>query len=418
MSVLNKYPIGVFDTQMGLQEKNTPSTARQRQCGLSWLRGRNFSPSSRAGYSQALGVQQVYRLHQFELVVAKLWHAFTCIPAGVGLLSPCNWILKLHPAFVYLHTNRNVLNEIKGCQSLLWESTLAPTQCRKLTCGWQDYIGIVDASSYGIGGVVFGELSACTPTVFRWQSSEEIHTNIKTSQNWMGTISDLDLEMVGLLMLWLAIEGVCGPLQEKCITLICDNSPLIGWATCLTSKWSMVAKHLVQALAMCLKIQRACQLTPIHIEGKHNAIADIPLCSFRSNLLWKCETDSDLLTLLILCFIFPVSNCGQSFAWIGSWLHAWLQPCRWSISSWTAGGNCPNREARWRHWCGYVRPLGVDPYLQHTPFQTRVRCLTGFAARTRLGYWLVFILCGTKNVAKKSLQVLIRRVCRSILIPT
>jgi hypothetical protein len=34
-------------------------------------------------------------------------------------------------------------------------------------CGWPDYVGIVDASSYGIGGVVFGELSACTPTVFR-----------------------------------------------------------------------------------------------------------------------------------------------------------------------------------------------------------------------------------------------------------
>jgi hypothetical protein len=52
---------------------------------------------------------------EFELVVAKLWHAVTFIPAGVGLLSPCNRILKLHPAFVYLHKNRKVLNAIKGC---------------------------------------------------------------------------------------------------------------------------------------------------------------------------------------------------------------------------------------------------------------------------------------------------------------
>jgi hypothetical protein len=106
---------------------------------------------------------------EFELVVAKLWHAFTCIPAGVGLLSPCNWILKLHPALVYLHKNCKVLIAIKGCQSLLRESTVAPTQCQELTCGWPDCIGIVDASSYGVRGVVFGELSACTPTVFRWQ---------------------------------------------------------------------------------------------------------------------------------------------------------------------------------------------------------------------------------------------------------
>jgi hypothetical protein len=29
----------------------------------------------------------------------------------------------------------------------------------------------------------------------------------------------------------------------------------------------------------------------------------------------------------------------------------------------------------------------VDPYLQQTPFQTRVRCLTGFAAQTQTGYY-------------------------------
>jgi hypothetical protein len=29
----------------------------------------------------------------------------------------------------------------------------------------------------------------------------------------------------------------------------------------------------------------------------------------------------------------------------------------------------------------------VDPNLQHPPFQTRVRCLTGFAAHTRTGFY-------------------------------
>ena len=45
------------------------------------------------------------------------------------------------------------------------------------------------------------------------------------------------------------------------------------------------------------------------------------------------------------------------------------------------------REARWRNWCAYVKPLGVDPYLDNTPFQTRVRCLTGFAQQTRTGFY-------------------------------
>jgi hypothetical protein len=111
---------------------------------------------------------------EFKSVVAKLWHAFTCIPAGVGMLSPCNQILKLHPVFVYLHKNHKVLIAIKGCQSLLCKSTVAPTQCPELMCGWLDYIVIVDASSYGVGGVVYRELSVCTPTVFRWQWPEDI----------------------------------------------------------------------------------------------------------------------------------------------------------------------------------------------------------------------------------------------------
>jgi hypothetical protein len=149
---------------------------------------------------------------EFELVATK---AFTCIPAGVGLFLSCNWILKFRPAFVYLHKNCKVLNAIKGCHSLLCKSTLVPTQCCKLMCGWPNYIGIVGVSSYGVGGVIFGELSACTPTVFRRQLSDKICTNLKTSQNQMGTISNSDLEMPSLLMLWLAIKGVCVPLQEK-----------------------------------------------------------------------------------------------------------------------------------------------------------------------------------------------------------
>jgi hypothetical protein len=45
------------------------------------------------------------------------------------------------------------------------------------------------------------------------------------------------------------------------------------------------------------------------------------------------------------------------------------------------------REMRWKNWCAYVKHLGVDPYLQQTPYSKRVRCLTGFAARTRTGFY-------------------------------
>jgi hypothetical protein len=43
----------------------------------------------------------------------------------------------------------------------------------------------------------------------------------------------------------------------------------------------------------------------MHIEGKCNAISDIPSCSFGSNPSWKCDTDSDLLTLFNSMFHCP-----------------------------------------------------------------------------------------------------------------
>jgi hypothetical protein len=93
--------------------------------------------------------------------------------------------------------------------------------------------------------VVFGKLSACMPTVFRWQWPDDICAQLITNENPKGTITNSNLEMAGLLLLWLTMEGVCGPLQEKRVAMFGDNSPSIGWVERLASKWSLVAKNLV-----------------------------------------------------------------------------------------------------------------------------------------------------------------------------
>ncbi len=97
-------------------------------------------------------------------------------------------------------------------QTLLRESTQEPTRCCELTCGWPDFNGIVDASSHGIGGVIFGKILGCTPTIFWWQWPKDICSDIITFENPQGTITNSDLEMAGLLLLWLAMEEVCGSL--------------------------------------------------------------------------------------------------------------------------------------------------------------------------------------------------------------
>jgi hypothetical protein len=234
---------------------------------------------------------------KFESTIVIIRHAFICIPAGVGLLSPCNQLLQKRPSYIYLHKNNNILTALEGCQTLLQESTLEPIKCRELICGWPDYEGIVNASGHGIGGVIFGETLMCTPTVFWWEWPKDIKNNIITLQNPEGKISNSDLKMAGLLMLWLVIEGVCKDLCKKCVTLFSNNLPTVGWVRQLASKRSIIAENLIQALALRLKTLHACPLTPMHIEGKQNAISDMPSRSFGSKPKWTCKTNEDLLTI-------------------------------------------------------------------------------------------------------------------------
>jgi hypothetical protein len=94
--------------------------------------------------------------------------------------------------------------------------------------GWPDYVGIVDASGHGAGGVVLGEISACTPVVFRWEWPDDIKHNIISLTNPTGKLTNSDLEMAGLVILWLVIEGVCLNLHKKRVTLFSNNSPTVS----------------------------------------------------------------------------------------------------------------------------------------------------------------------------------------------
>ena len=64
----------------------------------------------RTGHRGSAGIP----FKEFESTVAKIGHAFTCIPMGASLLSPCNCILKMQPAYVYLNRNKQVLTSIEG----------------------------------------------------------------------------------------------------------------------------------------------------------------------------------------------------------------------------------------------------------------------------------------------------------------
>jgi len=56
---------------------------------------------------------------EFKSVIAKVRHAFTALPGGRGLLSPCNRLLKKRPPVVYFHRNASLHVAISNCRTIL-----------------------------------------------------------------------------------------------------------------------------------------------------------------------------------------------------------------------------------------------------------------------------------------------------------
>jgi len=240
---------------------------------------------------------------EYKSVLQKLRHAFIALPTGRGLLSPLNSLLRMEPPFVYFHRNTTLLQAVRDIRTILRESSKSPTPCRQLVNGWPWYVGIVDASSHGVGGVIVGEEKECVPTVFRMEWPQFIkEAMIKRGKK--GSISNSDLEAAGLLLLWLVMEVVCDLSAGAHVALFNDNSPTVHWAERLTAK-SGPAACVIRALALRLKAREASPLVPLHIAGEENSITDIPSRSFGIPAEWFCADDDALHEKMNSLFPLP-----------------------------------------------------------------------------------------------------------------
>ncbi len=122
-----------------------------------------------------------------------------------------------------------------------------------------------------------------------------------------------DREMAGLLMLFVFMEQVCGPLVDKCVALSSDNSPTVRWVDRLAWCQWITAAHLIQALALRLKAIKCCSLTLQHISGGENAMTDIPSHLFRNVPHWHYKTDPKLLMFFNKMLPLPIQQSWTAF---------------------------------------------------------------------------------------------------------
>ena len=172
--------------------------------------------------------------------------------------------------------------------------------------------GIVDASGKGVGGVVFGMKIGCKPTVFRFKWPASITSQLQTEQNPNGNkVTNLDLELAGLVFLWLLVEHAVGDLKHKHILLLSNNGLSVSWVERMASKRLLPAVELLRVPALRINTKKACPITPLLIPGVHNRISDIPSCSFGYKKEWKFDCDQTFQTFSIPNFPYPNSTRGR-----------------------------------------------------------------------------------------------------------
>ena len=64
----------------------------------------------------------------------------------------------------------------------------------------------------------------------------DIQARLVSELNPSGDITNSDLEMAGMLVLFLIMEDVCGDLHKKHVALYSDNSPTVSWVCRLAAR--------------------------------------------------------------------------------------------------------------------------------------------------------------------------------------
>lgn len=154
-------------------------------------------------------------------------------------------------------------------------------------------------STRGHGWGRFGKVDECIPTVFRVY--RHLFAQLKRSRTSR------------IVTMLLVLEAIATCLRHKHVALFSDNSLSISWVTRMATRSSKVAADLLMALALRMKDNEASPLTPLHIPGKNNKIADILSRLFEATPKLHCKTDEEFLQLFNSNFPLPNQQSWQLY---------------------------------------------------------------------------------------------------------
>lgn len=242
-------------------------------------------------------------LKRLETIVGKVMHAARILPTSKALMTPVYQSYKHQPPIVGLRANAELRYALSDLRIMIRSLAARPTHVHELVPLPASFVGMVDASSTGAGGIWV--LPFLVPVVFRVEWPPDIVHRYRTKE-----LTNSDLEMAGIVIAWFVLEELVSVFRTVA-QLFTDNSPSASWAKRLISNSiHKTSARLIRALAMRARTLQ-CQVPQVpHWAGIHNIPADIASRSFDPSNAAYSPADTNFLHIFNSSFPLP-----QKLSW-------------------------------------------------------------------------------------------------------
>ncbi len=244
-------------------------------------------------------------LNDFQKLAGKLQHASLAMPGGWGLFSPIYMAMKGDPQ--HINMSPYLKQTLRDWRTIIKQISKVPTHVLQIVSGLPDFLGYVDACKRGCGGIWFGLSQYIGYIVWRFEFPKDIQDGLITFDNPNGWLTINDLELIGLILEWLALEIIVPSLIFKHVGINCDNSSTVSWTQKFCTTKSKIAARLLRVLSLRMHKRRTSPLLTAHYAGEQNTMADCTSRSFKTGSAFN-NSNKNLTTFFNENFPLPQSE--------------------------------------------------------------------------------------------------------------
>jgi len=213
---------------------------------------------------------------RWQQLLGELRHMAIAIPGAKYLFSILQHVLVDQPTSSRLRLKPNVTASLQDWQLLAQNLAKTPTPIQSLVPTPPSFLGAVDASGAGLGGVWLPTPIAppsAKPIVFRLPFPRDIQANLVTAHNPTGTLTNSDLELAALIT-GAAVLRSTYPGPHASLLCASNNFPAVSWLQKGSTSSTAPRAFLPCWLARLTRSDHF-TLCPVFASGSTNTLADV-----------------------------------------------------------------------------------------------------------------------------------------------